>query len=74
LVKILRQTGGVAWIRRRRVLGHRKSQQLPPSMAKNETYEEPPKGNRRYDKEINGWRLFCVPETAAPSRLRNWQP
>ena len=38
---------------RRWVLGHRKSQQLPPSMAKNEKYEEPPKGNRRNDEEID---------------------
>jgi hypothetical protein len=40
------------------VLGHRKSQQLPPSMAKDETYEEPPKGNRRNDKEINRCNLL----------------
>jgi hypothetical protein len=42
---------------RRRVLGHRKSQQLPPLMAKNETYEESPKGNRRDDKQINRCNL-----------------
>jgi hypothetical protein len=43
---------------RRRVLSHRKSQQPPPSMAKNETYEEPPNGNRRDDKQINGCNLL----------------
>jgi hypothetical protein len=43
---------------RRRVTGHRKSQQLPPLMAKDETYEEPPKGNRRNDKEINRCSLL----------------
>jgi len=35
------------------VLGHRKTQQLPPLMAKNETYEEPLEGNRRNDKQID---------------------
>src|ERR1700756_4417362 len=43
---------------RRRVLSHQKSQQLPPLMAKDETYEEPPKGNRRNDKEINRCNLL----------------
>jgi hypothetical protein len=42
------------------VLGHRKSQQLPPLMAKDKAYEEPPKGNRRDDKQINGCNLLPV--------------
>ena len=51
---------------RRRVLGHRKSQQLPPLMAKDEAYEEPPKGNRRNDKQVNGCNL---PPMIAKERL-----
>ena len=38
---------------RRRMPGHRKPQQLPPSVAKNKKCEELLKGNRRNDKEIN---------------------
>src|SRR5262245_49741106 len=52
----------------RRVLGHRKSQQLPPLMAKDETYKEPPKGNRRDEdwvcvdssNGLNGPRHWCI--------------
>jgi len=43
---------------RRRVLGHRKSQQLSALMAKDETYEESPKGNRWNDKQVNGCYNF----------------
>jgi len=43
---------------RRRVLGHRKSQQPSALMAKDETYEDPPKGNRWNDKQVNGCYIF----------------
>ena len=43
---------------RRRVLGHRKSQQPSALMAKDETYEESPKGNRWNDKQVNGCYNF----------------
>src|ERR1019366_3576439 len=45
---------------RRWVLGHRKPQQLPPSMAKNKKYEHLPKGTRRNDNEINRCNLLQV--------------
>jgi hypothetical protein len=45
---------------RRWVLGHHKPQQLPPSMAKNKKYEQPPKGTRRNDNEINRCNLLQV--------------
>jgi hypothetical protein len=35
-----------------------KSQQPSALMAKDETYEEPPKGNRWNDKQVNGCYLF----------------
>jgi hypothetical protein len=38
---------------RRRMPGHRKPQQLPPSVAENKKCEELLKGNRRNHKEIN---------------------
>src|SRR5674536_220119 len=38
---------------RRRMLGNRKPQQLPPSVAENKKCEELLKGNRRNYKEIN---------------------
>ena len=43
---------------RRWVLGHRKPQQLPPAMAKNNKCEELPKGNRRNNDKINRCNLL----------------
>jgi hypothetical protein len=54
------------------LVGNRKPQQLPPSVAENKKCEELLKGNRRNYKKINRRALGCAayPRRASEARLR----